>query len=74
MYSDLVFESKPYYIYVDPGLVHHLRQAYVHIVPRNILHRPYWDNVVIKIKVRTHRHQLHDHVNYYESCFRIYIL
>ena len=33
MYSDLVFESKPYYIYVDPVLVHRLRrwvQAYIY--------------------------------------------
>ena len=31
MYGDLVFESKPYYIIVDPVLVHRLRpwvQAY----------------------------------------------
>ena len=50
MYSDLVFESKPYYIYV---LVHRPRiwvQAYMHLVsnivgPRNISHRPYCDTV-----------------------------
>ena len=37
MYSDLVFESGPYYIYVDPVLVHRLRpwlQAYIHLVSK----------------------------------------
>ena len=72
IYNDPVFESKPYYINVDPVLDRH-RYAFslLYILGPHIYYSaPYLlivllYTVSIKIKVRTHHYQLHDHVNYY---------